>query len=458
MNTENILLQPDSYKQSHYMQSQEKVVAKNFYLGPRKGDANVFFGLQYILQRYFTQPITKQMIEEAEDFLPQHGLPVNSEGFNRIFNEHRGYFPVIIEAIPEGTVTGPNVAQMQIRNTTVGFDWLPGWLETTLHRVWYPSTVATHDLHRRKIIMKFLKDTGTPSLIDFKLHDFGARGASSFETAGIGGMAHLLNFLGTDTVTGCLFANKYYGAPLPVGYSIPASEHSTITPWGRDNEFAAHRNMLTKFMKPGGLVASVSDSYDLFNTIQKGWCGELKDEVVNSGGTLVVRPDSGNPVEIVDRTITMLMNGFGYRTNAKGYKVLPDYIRVIQGDGITNDTICDILSRLQIEEISADNIAFGMGGAMLQGVGRDDFGYAMKCSAVAEEEGPWKDVMKDPKTDPKKKSLAGILATIDKVSPSVPRHSAGRIDPDMLAPVYLNGRMMNTQTFDQIRAKIRSYD
>ena len=212
--------------------------------------------------------------------------------------------------------------------------WLPSYLETSLLRaIWYPTTVATNSWANVELIGAALEKTdGSREGLPFKLHDFGARGATSREQAGIGGAAHLIASLGTDTVSGLLFARNYYGADM-AGFSIPAAEHSTMTSWGGEpGEVEAMENMLTQF--PTGLVAVVSDSYDLMHAINHHWGETLREQVLARDGILVVRPDSGEPTEIVPAVIEALMDKFGEQTTSTGYRLLNDKVRVIQGDGI----------------------------------------------------------------------------------------------------------------------------
>ena len=158
-------------------------------------------------------------------------------------------------------------------------------------------------------------------MLPFRLHDFGARGTTSFEQAGIGGLAHLVNFMGTDTVSGLVFARRHYHEKM-AGYSIPAAEHSTMTSWGEEHEVDAYRNMIRQFGGPGKLVAVVSDSYDLYRAVREIWGKTLKSEVLAMGGTLIVRPDSGDPTVVPIDAIDMLGESYGYTVNSKGYRVL----------------------------------------------------------------------------------------------------------------------------------------
>jgi nicotinamide phosphoribosyltransferase len=319
--------------------------------------------------------------------------------------------------------------------------------------------VATQSYTIKQVILDYLERTGDPTTIDFKLHDFGARGVSSLESAGIGSAAHLVNFMGTDTITGVLFAREFYNAGI-AGFSIPAAEHSTITSWGRDGEVDAYRNMLNQFARPGSVLAVVSDSYDIYNAASKLWGEELRQQVVDSGATVVIRPDSGDPVEVNRRLIEILGEKFGYTVNAKGFKVLNN-VRLIQGDGINELTVRSILGAFMAMGWSADNIAFGMGGALLQIVDRDTQRFAMKCSA-AEVNGKWIDVVKDPVTDSGKKSKAGRVTlwtngTGEYVSSvDEPKQWADKGWTKALVPVFWDGKLENEITFEQVRANAKA--
>lgn len=346
---------------------------------------------------------------------------------------------------------------VQARNTDPNVPWLTSYIETALLRaVWYPTTIATRSFECRSIIEAALKDTGDSiDGLDFKLHDFGARGTSSRETAEIGGAAHLLSFMGTDTINGITALRRYYDADMP-GFSIPAAEHSTITAWGRDRELDAYRNMLEQFSGDGKVVAVVSDSYDLFAAIDELWGDALRERVINNGGTVVIRPDSGNPADIVCESIRRLMDRFGYRENSKGFLVLPDYVRVIQGDGISPREIESILSVMRIHRLSAENIAFGMGGELLQNVNRDTMQFAMKASAIRIA-GEWQDVYKEPATDTGKNSKRGRLALVRSSDgyETVPESSVSS-DENILETVYRNGKLLRDETFSTVRSRLHA--
>jgi len=448
----NIILNTDSYKCSQWQQYPAGTERIYSYIESRGGrwKETVFFGLQAFLREYLSTPITMADIDIAEKIITAHGEPFNREGWEYIVKQHGGKLPVEIRAVPEGTVIETQNVLVTIVNTDPECYWLTSYLETALLRaVWYPTTVATNSYSSKQIIQRGLEETGDPSQISFKLHDFGARGVSSQESAALGGAAHLINFMGTDTMAGILAAMEYYDAEV-CGFSIPAMEHSTVTSWGRENEVEAYRNMLSKYAKPGALLACVSDSYDIYNAC-KLWGTELKQQVIDSGAMVVIRPDSGDPATVVVKCARILDEHFGHTLNDKRYRVLNN-VRIIQGDGIDDVTIRGILLALQMAGYSADNVAFGQGGALLQQVNRDTLKFAMKCSA-AYINGAWRDVYKDPVTDSGKRSKRGRLQLIREQGGEFQTvsYSESQASKDQLQVVYRNGELVNQTTFQAVR-------
>ncbi|WP_249171810.1 nicotinate phosphoribosyltransferase [Erythrobacter sp. JK5] len=458
----NLVLATDSYKQSHFLQYPPEARAISAYGEARPNPFSeevLFLGLQPFLIDYLAQPITQDNIEEAAEICAAHGVPFNRNGWQAVLDDHGGHLPLEISALAEGTIAPTGVPLFQVVNTDDRMPWLTTFIETALLRaVWYPTTVATLSRKCARIIGAGLaKSSDDPDgQLPFKLHDFGARGVSSGESAALGGMAHLVNFAGTDTLEGIMAARRYYGADMP-GFSIPAAEHSTMTSWGREREEAAYANMLDAFEGEGALVAVVSDSYDLDNAVDNIWGGSLRDKVLARKGTLVVRPDSGDPVETPARTLAKLWDIFGGTTNAKGYRVLNDRVRVIQGDGMNVASIARLVDRVIADGFAVDNIAFGMGGGLLQSVTRDTLRFAMKANAMRDGEGVWHDVSKDPATDPGKASKAGRQAVVVEDGKMV-AHRADAVDPsaDLLRPVWRNGELLVRHTFDQVRERAKA--
>jgi len=438
----NFIMAADSYKHSHGQLIDPKIKYMNSYVEGRKSDTfddMVYFGLQAYLKAYLSKPITKIDVDYVEQRLKMHGVPFDRKPWDVIVNEYKGHLPLIIEAIDEGSVVPLGTPLVQVRNTDKRFPWLPAFIETALHRaIWYPSTVATVSREVKKIIYKGLQDTSDDpdGQIAFKLHDFGGRGASSGESAMLGGMAHLINFMGTDTVEAVEGAYAFYEEEM-AGFSIPASEHSTVTCWGRDREYEMFEHFLDTYAGPGKLYACVSDSYNIWDAIKEGWGGKLKDKVRSAGGTLVIRPDSGDIAQGMLKVSEEIMGAFDqYTVNSKGYKVFEPCVRAIWGDGCTLETVRYAVAFMKLNKISLDNWAFGMGGGLLQKVNRDDLSFAMKTNAASYNGKQWFDVVKDPVTDHSKASKGGI-------------------QPGPFTTRYENGKMMNTTTFAEVRERAK---
>lgn len=457
---DNLILSTDSYKVGHWVQYPPGTTNIYSYFESRGGDypETVFFGLQYVLDRILEMtPITDEHIAEAEPLFAAHfgsDKLFNREGWELLIDRHEGKLPIHVKAVPEGTVVPTGNVLMTIENTDPDFYWLTNYLETLLSQVWYPTTVATISHFVRRCILDYLNMTGTPEAVDFKLHDFGFRGASSLETAAIGGAAHLVSFLGTDTIPPMVLLRDHYGATDVPGFSIPAAEHSTMTAWGRDGEIDAYRNMVKQY-SGYPFYAVVSDSYDIFNAARHIWGEELKAEVLAGTGTLVVRPDSGDPIEVVARLLNILGDRFGVEVNEKSYRVLNPKVRLIWGDGLEPNTIQAILKDMERNRWSADNIAFGMGGGLLQKVNRDTQKFAFKCSS-ATVNGEQRDVSKSPVGMEFKKSKGGRLMLVYGVEGfDTIRETPENQEQNLLQTVFLDGEFKRRYTLDEIRAKAK---
>ncbi|HZD96198.1 MAG TPA: nicotinate phosphoribosyltransferase [Candidatus Sulfotelmatobacter sp.] len=455
----NLVLQTDSYKFTHWKQYPPGTEYVYSYLESRGGmfPQTLFFGLQYYLMEYLHGvAVNEDDVTEARKFVDRHIGPgiFNFDGWMHVVRNLDGKLPVVIKAAPEGSTISVQNVLMTIENTDPVCYWLPNYLETMLLKVWYPITVATLSHAIRQIFLAALQRSGDPSLIDFKLHDFGYRGVSSEETAGIGAAAHLINFKGTDTVAGIRVLQRYYQSSGMEGFSIPAAEHSTITAWGQENEARAYENMLSQF--PEGLMAVVSDSYNVYEACEKLWGEMLRDKILQRPGTLVVRPDSGKPREVVLKVLEILGAKFGFETNAKGYRVLNPKVRVIQGDGVNYWTIQDTLTAMNRAGWSADNITFGMGGALLQQLNRDTQQFAFKTSNVTVN-GEDRDVFKDPVEGHDKASKSGRLALhFRNGSWSTVRARRGVEDPeDRLKTVFRDGEILIEQSVPEVRRRSR---
>ena len=452
----NLIYTTDSYKVGHYCQYPFATQKVHSYFESRGGEfpETTFFGLQYAIKKHLLTPVTYHDVEEARHLFSQHfgnAKLFYDKGWLTLINRHGGNLPISIHAVPEGMSIPVSNVLMTVENTDPDFWWLTSYLETLLVQTWYPTTVATNSREIKKIIASFLMSTtGAEDGLEFKLHDFGFRGVTCAEQAGIGGAAHLVNFMGTDTLQALVVARDYYDCPM-AGFSIPASEHSTITAWGRDGEYDAFENMLQQH--PTGLVACVSDSYNIYEAA-KVWGTRFKDQIMNREGTLVIRPDSGYPPHVVVRLLDILGEYFGIQTNIKGFKELPPQVRVIQGDGIDREMVKTILYEMKSNGWAASNVAFGSGGGLLQKFNRDTCKFAFKASAIMVDNA-WNDnISKDPITDPGKRSKAGRLTLAKDATGfhTVPVENI-KAQYNVMHEVYRDGELLEDDKLSDIRAR-----
>jgi len=468
MKKENLVLLADAYKYAHHKLYYPGTTQIYSYLESRGGmfDETVFFGLQYFLKEYLQgRAFTQQDLDEAEGFLLQvfgRDDVFDKSRFQYILDKYDGRLPVRIKAVAEGTAVPVHNVLMTIENTDPECFWLTNFLETLLMQVWYPCTVATLSNQVKKVVTQFYAETATEGAeagIDFVLNDFGFRGVSSVESAKLGGAAHLLNFNGSDNLAGSGMAINYYNAQKVYGLSIPATEHSICTLLGKEGELEVFRHVLRTF--PEGIVACVSDSYNIFRACADYWGEELKAEILNRKGTLVIRPDSGDPVMTLLKIFEILFQQLGYTVNAKGYKVLPQQVRVIQGDGVNYNSIIKIYEALKTNGISAENLVLGMGGALLQKIDRDTQRYALKCShaivngkEINVEKSPTEMDAQGNITGSFKKSKSGRLKLVNAGGKYQTVNEDSNTLPDHLITVFENGELLNEITFEQARANI----
>lgn len=446
MNTFPIHLS-DFYKVSHKNQYPDGTEAIYSNLTARSSrmdgvDHVVFFGLQYFVKRYLQEEFNKGFFWLSPTVFTQKlnnykkRLDNALGGDNDVSHWRKlwelEYLPLEIKALTEGALVPLRVPLLTVKNTLPEFFWLGQWMETLLSNViWQPITTATIAYQYRKLFDEFNRETS--DLVDFvpvQGHDFSMRGHSSVDSSSVGGAGHLLSFIGTDTIPAIDFLETYYNANSDkevVGVSVPATEHSTMTVNGEDGEFEIIRRLITEIY-PSGIVSIVSDSYNLWRVLTD-YLPRLKDEILGRNGKIVIRPDSGDPVDIIcgrkrqfiltdcynpadDGVIQLLWNVFGGTTNSKGYRQLDDHVGCIYGDSITLDRAKAILDGLKANRFSSSNIVCGIGSFTYQYVTRDTFGLAFKATAI-KSEGVWRAIYKDPITDNgMKKSARGLLAVL----------------------------------------------
>jgi nicotinamide phosphoribosyltransferase len=461
----NIILRTDSYKLNHWNQYPKGTEHVYSYFESRKGakwQDTVFFGLQPIIKKNLVgRVINGDDIEQAATLCKAHfgnEKYFNRDGWEHILNKHTGRLPIRIKAVPEGTPVPVGNVLMTVEDIDPYNKcfWLTNALESLLTHVWYPSTVATLSRETKKLIKEYLDDTSENSGgLNFMLHDFGYRGVSSDESAEFGGAAHLVNFLGTDTVPAIDFVQRYYNELANyegIAYSVAATEHSIMTSRGEDGEERVVSDLLDEY--PTGILSCVADSYDIYNFVENLVGNVFKNRILHRDGVFVVRPDSITPEHHTPESemvwiMESLWKNFGGHMNAKGFQVINPKVRVLWGDGIDIWGIEKILAAVAIANFSVENIAcFGMGGGLLQKVNRDTQRFAFKSSAQCRD-GVWHDIFKNPK-DQSKASKRGKLKLIkaDSNYNTVPESAPGE---DQLVTVFEYGELLRDYTFDQIR-------
>lgn len=474
------LVQTDSYKAAHFMMYPQNIKSMTAYMEcrghlPESNDQRiVLFGIRYIIETLLFTKITLEDIREADAFFADHGVGATSYTWPRdlwisVVEENNGRLPFTIKALPDGSVIYPHVPFIEI--TAEGkYAPLVTWLETKLMHIWSPTTTATKSRIVKDMLKAEFEATVDPEfyfILDSRLHDFGYRGTSSQETAMVTGAAHLLSFNGTDTMPASWLATKW-NEGLPVGESVLATEHSVMTSWYNEKE--AVRNLLYK-AKSGSIVSVVADSYSYSNFLYN-ILPEIAPLAKEKNILFVIRPDSGNPVDAVLDALNAAEIAFGSTVNKKGYKVL-NGAAVIQGDGLDIQAITRVAEAVHYYGWSAQNVAYGMGGGLLQKQNRDTLKIAMKLSETIIHSGAMKmtvPVMKDPEGDSTKRSLPGRFSVRFYDECSNDNHSGSIVVyPSELAPndnsvelletIYTpsEGVIVKPKTFSHMRNRLDYY-
>lgn len=453
MHNRNFIFNSDSYKLTHWNQYPKGTKIVYSYFESREGaefSETVFFGLQAIIKQYLLPEVINIDVLDARRVAEEHfGNPeiFNLEGWLHLIEDHNCRLPLRIKAIAEGTPVREDNVLMTVENTCPECFWLTNFVESLLTHVWYPSTVATLSRTIKSDIARHLDQTvGNRDALPFMLHDFGYRGATSNEAAGMAGMAHLVNFLGTDTLLGMAYARDFYKSGVEqLGYSVPATEHSVMTSLGDD--IAMIDDLL--FMYPSGILSVVADSYNIYD-FAKFIAHERRDEILNREGVFVLRPDSGDPSVVTHNVLEILYEGFSGKNGKtkRGYKTLPPQIKVLWGDGIDRAGLDSILSNIEGHGFAADNMVFGMGAGLVQKVNRDTQRFAFKCSAQYRA-GKWHDIYKAPLHDGKQSKRGRLILFYDKDLGYITKRENG--DYDCLDLVYLNGTLIRDMNFDRVR-------
>lgn len=479
----NPLQRLDVYKMGHLDQINPRCTKMYSYYCNRSDkyfDEHVFFGLQYYLKEYLCTKLEPWMAEKFIDRAKRITGSVSENAKTQIRNLcSLGYYPLKIKSLPEGSITKKGVPLFTITNTINGFQWLPGFVESLLLKCWYPSAVATTSYKYRKLVNKLFDigvDQSNHFLKPFMVHDFGYRADTSEESAEISGVAHLLSFVGSDTVPAFDFACEYYGAKEDdlIMQSVPASEHSVACSYGKEGELEYFERMLDLY--PEGIVSIVSDQYDVYKFFSE-YSLLLKSKIESRNGITVLRPDSGNSEDIICGkewsslgqggygdspepselekmgVMRILDRNFGHTINSKGLKVLKS-TKIIYGDGQYYERYEKTQKRLISMGYSPENLVIGVGG-ILRNHTRDTLGCALKATYV-EIDSNGMEIFKDPITDSGKKSARGLLR-VDEVNGTLVLKDRCTLEEEqggLLTTVFENGILLRNCTLQEIRNRL----
>lgn len=487
----NPMFMTDGYKLDHrrqYPAGTQYVYSNWTARGTRIKDVKevTFFGLQYALkklnedfERFFNADVD-DICEEYQRMLDSY-LGPNDIGTDHIRALHElGYLPLRFKALPEGTAVPLRVPMLTVENTHPDFFWLTNYFETILSaELWIPMTSATTAMRLRRLLNEWaIKTAGSTDGVGFQGHDFSMRGMAGLEAAVASGMGHLVAFTGTETVPVMQALPYYYPTDGFIAGTVPATEHSVMCAGGEEGERETFERLLALY--PTQILSVVSDTWDFWGVLTE-ILPSLKDTILargENGGKLVVRPDSGDPADIICGTsatrlldsgkktytpqmkgaIQMLWDTFGGTVNEQGYKVLNPAVGLIYGDAMNFARIENICERLAAKGFASTNVVFGIGSFNYQYQTRDTFGAAMKATNVTIG-GSEKAIFKDPKTDNGlKKSLKGRIAVLRDpgtgelyARDEVKTHGY-MYNKSLLETVWEDGKFVRELTFDEVRA------
>lgn len=481
----NPLLYTDGYKVDHRRQYPEGTTLVYSNWTPRKSRIDaieevVFFGLQYFIKKYIIEEFNtnffnkpKKEIAEKYSRRINNYLGPNAVGIKHIEDLHDlGYLPMVIKALPEGSSVPIRVPMMTMYNTLPEFFWLTNYFETILSTtIWMPCTSATIAKQYRKILDKYAEETSTAlEFVDWQGHDFSMRGIAGMEAAVMSASGHLLSFSGTDTIPAIDFLEEYYNANSDkelVGGSVAATEHSVMCMGTNTGEQETFKRLITE-VYPNGIVSIVSDTWDLWKVLTE-YLPNLKEDVLARDGKVVIRPDSGDPADIIcgnpngkteeekRGVIELLWEIFGGQTNSKGYKELDSHIGAIYGDSITTERATDICERLKQKGFASTNVVLGIGSFTYQYNTRDTFGFAMKAT-YGEVNGEGREIFKDPITDDGTKKSAKGLLKIEKENGTyklVDQVNWEEEKTGELKEVFKDGKLLVDDSLQDIRNRVR---
>jgi len=482
----NPLLLTDGYKVDHRRQYPDKTTLVYSNWTPRKSrieglDEVVFFGLQYFIKKYIIHDFEEYFFKQPkEEVIKKYSRRINNYlGENQVGTKHiedlhdLGYIPMVFKALPEGVSVPLRVPMFTMYNTIPEFFWLTNYFETLLSAViWLPCNSATIAKEYRKVLDKYAGETSSvPEFVDWQAHDFSMRGMGGIEAAITSAAGHLLSFTGSDTIPVIDFFEDYYNANSDdelIAGSVAATEHSVMCMGTTEGECETFKRLVTE-VYPKGIVSIVSDTWDLWKVLTD-YLPRLKEDIVAREGKVVIRPDSGDPVDIIcgnpngkteqekKGVIELLWDVFGGTTNAKGYKELIPQIGAIYGDSITVARATQIAERLKEKGFASTNVVLGIGSFTYQYNTRDTFGFAMKAT-YGEVDGEGRAIFKDPITDDgTKKSAKGLMKIdlVDGVYHLTDDVSWEEEKQGELKEVFRDGKLLVDQSLNDVRARVKS--
>ena len=480
----NPLLLTDGYKVDHKRQYPDGTTLVYSNWTPRKSriegiDEVVFFGLQYFLKKYIIQDFDLHFFKQPKDVVvKKYARRINNYlGENQVGTKHiedlhdLGYIPMVFKALPEGTSVPIRVPMFTMYNTLPEFFWLTNYFETLLSAViWLPCNSATIAKEYRKVLDKFATETSSvPEFVDWQGHDFSMRGMGGIEAAITSAAGHLLSFRGSDTIPVIDFFEDYYNANSDtelIAGSVAATEHSVMCMGTTEGEYETFKRLICE-VYPKGIVSIVSDTWDLWKVLTD-YLPRLKNEIIGREGKVVIRPDSGNPVDIIcgnpngkteeerKGVIELLWDVFGGSVNNKGFKELVPQIGAIYGDSITVTRATAICERLKAKGFASTNVVLGIGSFTYQYNTRDTFGFAMKAT-YGEVNGQGRAIFKDPITDDGTKKSAKGLMKIDLIDGKYTLTDQVSWEEEQkgeLKEVFRDGKLLINQTLAEIRANV----
>ena len=495
--SETILL-TDGYKLDHRRQYPEgtQYVYSNWtprscQYFPEAKEGAVVFGIQYFIKEYLMKQFQEDFFDKPKEIAVSEFkrrvdtfLGPNGVGTKHIEDLHDlGYLPIRIKALPEGTLCPIRVPALTFINTNPNFFWLTNYFETLISTtLWLPMTSATTARLYKKELVRHAQLTGFDKCVnlDFLCHDFSMRGMAGVEASVMSGMAHMTSFCGSETIPAIAALEEYYNADAEkelIAATIPATEHSVMCAGGKEDELETFRRLITE-VYPNGFVSIVSDTWDFWKVMTE-YLPKLKEEILARDGRLVIRPDSGDPVDIICGypvedlngltfqeqaepqalgAYEMLWNIFGGIINERGYKVINPKVGLIYGDSITLERQKEIYKRLEEKGFAATNLVLGVGSFTYQFKSRDSLGFAMKatwCQVNGEE----REIFKDPKTDSgTKKSLKGLICVQGEPNKYV---AIDQVSKDMESSSYLqtvfeDGELITDWSLSEIRENVNN--